>query len=256
MVPKVMQILLVLCVLHSTSAKCPSTDDIPTMFNKHALTCARIFQTANRNPFLSCTGKSRDIPNEEITTIARGWNDKIEALVVMPGCTFMGYEAGRFGMAMKAFTGTYTVMHWWSRKISSWTCNCEYKNKVVDCIPRDYLKVLKTCRNPSSGVMECTHSVSTGMEIGKSSTTGKTVSHTATAEVGVAIKEVFSASLSYSFTTGYDWSHTDSSVFSSTTESIVKCVVEPHKSIKMVTVVGKCGDTEVNTGHYECREEK
>merc|ERR1719334_1175047 len=100
--------------------------------------------------------------------------------------------------------------------------------------------------------MECTHAVSKGMELGHSVTNGNSVSVTVETSVGVTLKEIFSMGISVSATTSFDWSRTDSETFSKVTTTTVKCEVLPGQTVTMQQVVGRCGDTNVYTGFYEC----
>jgi len=254
MLPKGTLIFLVLSVLPLTSAKCPKPEGLPTLIRPGVFMCARLYSESSHVNMLGCKTNHpvRDVANGELTRDSGRWNDWTSGLVVRPGCKFMAYKDGQFGGGRQEYTGAHHNLGGWDNRMSSWTCECEVPNEALTCTPRQESTMLKLCDNPSDGKMVCTHSISKGMKIGKSTTHSKTSSHTVTASVGVAIKKVFSVGLKYSHKTSFKWSQTDSSVFSKVTKSTVKCVVEPHKSIKMMTVVGKCGDVVVYTGSYSC----
>jgi len=255
MLPKGTLIFLVLSVLPLTSAKCPEPEGLPTLFKPGVFMCARLYSETSHVKMLACKTNHpvRDVANGELTRDSGRWNDWTSAIVVRPGCVLTGFLDGQFSGGMHKFKGVYSnLIGGWGDRMSSWTCECNVPNEALTCTPRQESTMLKICNNPSSGKMVCTHSVAKGMQIGKSTTRGQSSSHTVTASVGAVIKKVFSVGLSYSHTTSFNWSQTESSVFSDVTTSTVKCEVEPHKSIKMMTVVGKCGDVVVHTGSFSC----
>lgn len=240
-----------------SEARCPKPGELPVKYDNSRFFCARVYANGHRNAALSCTGRTQDIFNGEYTTSIGRFQDQISSIVVRPGCTLHAFEHPYYGGGHGIFTGVWHQLSgFWDNLISSWTCDCDFSNKALTCTPREEYEVLKVCRNPSNGSMECDHAVTKGMEIGKSVTHGKSVSYSVSASFGAEFKKKFTASLSASVTTSYDWSKTDTKTFSQTTRTNVKCVVEPGDSLKMVQVVGKCGDTIIYTGYYECQNEK
>jgi len=136
--------------------------------------------------------------------------------------------------------------------MSSFSCFCDFTNAALTCTPTEEYKEIKVCNNTSKGNMECQHAVTQGMELGESVTHGKSISDTVERSVGLAIKGMFSAGLQFSTTTTYDWSKSDSKTFSRTTTESTTCHVPSYTSVKLIQVVGRCGDTVVYTSKFEC----
>ncbi|XP_041485055.1 uncharacterized protein LOC121431577 isoform X2 [Lytechinus variegatus] len=250
--------LIGLCSISFVIAGCPLPGDLPTKWHGNdVFLCARVYEHADHQAHRSCYGAQRDIPSEGDFAGARSdwWNDRISSVVVRPGCRLSVHWDTRFrGSAFHLNSGVHKHLRGWNDEISSWSCVCEYTNAPLMCTPTDSFRTLKSCQNPGSLEMKCEYWAQKGLVLGNSVTNGRSVSTTVEATVGVTIKKVFSASLGVSHTTSYDWSQTRSTDYSSVVTHKVSCSVPAGRRLDIRQVIGECGDTNVFTGHYECRD--
>jgi len=264
-------ILLTACLVAYNHARCPAPYNLPTLFPPEdtRFECARIFDSNHHNPALSCDGDYWDVWNgqnePDMTDIHNimnlngdvwygNWNNVISSLVVRPGCKLYAWNKKHYFGRSVVFTGVHSRLHdsGWNDQISSLSCFCDFTNKALRCKPTEEYKEITECINPSKGNMVCQHAVTKGMELGQSVTHGRSISHTVEASLGLEIKKIFSVGLKYSRTTTYDWSKSDSSTFSKTTTQTTTCNVPSYTTIKLIQVVGRCGDTVVYTSKFEC----
>ncbi|XP_063954371.1 uncharacterized protein LOC135153866 [Lytechinus pictus] len=268
-------ILIAACFTGIVLARCPKPDDIPVSKNGKYV-CARAYETGHHVEALSCKGEFLDIPNGDITRNA--YENKpfktpgaIGALVVRPGCHIEPFGRDNFkyddslkynGVRMEV--GVYPLIYYdLPGKIAyfvhdlgrfgSWVCDCAFTNAPFECKPEESYKILQLCNNPNVPEMSCDYEVQSGMVLGTSVTHGESISHSVEVSVGLSIKGIFESELSYSTSTSYDWSHTNSEEYSKVTTRKVNCKVEKGQHVILRQVIGKCGDTVVYTAHFECR---
>ena len=241
------------------------TKHLPIKYDSTHFLCARVYEHSHNVENLSCGGRHRDIHNGENTHwVGRQWNDKVSSLVVRPGCRLDVYEHVHYKGRHKRFTGKeYRLKRyswkgpWWSRsswndRISSWSCSCDFSNRALTCRPRQEYHQITRCHNPNQGSMKCQHSVQIGLSIGSSVTRGKSISSTVEASLGAVFKGIFQFGLKASRATTYNWSRSSSRAFNKMTTMSVSCDVPPGRSVRLLEVIGRCGDSTVYTGHYKC----
>lgn len=239
------------------NARCPNPNELPRKYNSNTFMCARIYEHSNHVENLSCRGAYRNIYNGENAHSAPiyGWNDRVSSLVVREGCRLDVFWDHYFGGGHKQFTGKVHHLrnYGWNDAISSWSCACDFSNAALRCTPSEEYQQIAVCGNPNPGSATCTHSMQKGLSIGNSVTRGKSVSNTVEVSLGVTFKEIFSIGLAASTTTDYSWSRTDSLTFSKVRTTTISCEVLSGRTVRILQVVGRCGDTVVYTSHYICQ---
>jgi len=270
---RMISVFVAVCLFSMVHGRCPSPEAIPMLDYRDTFSCARVYTKSHRNPALSCTGTCWSAHNGENSPRINGAVDT-SAIIVRPGCTFLAYEELNYKGKSRTFTGSTT---WWQQdsrvhffdldpifgmrlkwkvvhlRYKSASCFCGYTNAILRCKPKDEYSLIKECRNYGTGSMQCTHAVAKGTTVGKSVTNGKSVSNSIESSLSAALGKVFSLGLKYTRTTSYNWSQTDSKTFSKVTTTTVSCSVPPGQTLKMYQVIGKCDDSVVYTGHYQCR---
>lgn len=250
--------LLLLC-FSGIMAQCPSPQDLPrTDPTGNVFLCATMWEHSHWEPHLSCGGESFSAYNGETNmNVGDAWNDRISSVVVRPGCHLRLYEHHSLGGSMLALTeGTYRMMEHemktWNDQVTSYACSCDYTNVPLQCETTEEYHTLFSCTNTNPGTMICSYSVQQGLEIGQSVTEGKTITESAEFSLQLTFQEVFTSGLKFSTTTTYDWSTSDWTVYSHITTTKVACAVPEGKTVKIVEIVGRCGDTTAFTGYYFC----
>ena len=257
--------LLIFCFVTFISARCPQPKNLPIKYDSRHFLCARVYEHSHYVENLSCGGRHRDIYNGESRGwLGRQWNDKVSSLVVRPGCRLDVYEHIHYKGRRKRFTGkenrlkkySWEESWWrtrsWNNRISSWSCSCDFSNKALTCKPRQEYHKITGCHNPNQGSMQCQHSVQVGLNIGGSVTRNKRVSSVIEASMGAVFKNIFRIGLKASHTTTYNWGKSSDRAFNKMTTMSVSCDVPPGRSVKLLEVIGRCGDTTVYTGYYKC----
>ena len=215
---------------------------------------------------LSCGGTRRNIYNGESTSyVGSAWNDGVSSLVVREGCRLDVNEHKNYGGKSRRFEGKVKRLKdfkmksgsWgrninWNDEITSWACSCDFTNQPLNCNPTESEITIKRCGNVNPGSMTCEYTTTQGMQMGTSVTQGRSISNTLEVSIGATFMEVFSAGLSASTTTTFDWSRTTSRTFNKATAYMVSCGVPPGATVYIKQVVGTCGDTAVYTEQYRC----
>jgi len=245
--------------------------------------CARAYQYSSHISHRACTGRTLDIPNEDVveqigfrrryrTCELVGkfnprvmceyrynnwfwgfWMNRIAALVVRPGCRLHVYNWKHFQHADHIYEeGTHHKLGWWDKKTSSWHCECDYSNEILHCNPREEFHRLNTCEDKNNEGGECEANISEGTEWGQEVTHGRSIDETLGFELGVALQEIFEAGLSYSQTVGESWETTKIKMNSQERGKSVTCNFAPNGNVTILEKVGICGDTTVHTGYYRC----
>ncbi|XP_041479141.1 uncharacterized protein LOC121426810 [Lytechinus variegatus] len=251
---KLIIILLGLSLTGLVVGRCPEPETLPYKVNTNKFLCARLYDYGHRDKLLSCTGASWDVLNGE-TYPGRGcdgWNDRVSALVVRPGCTLTAYVHGQFSGPIMKYTGSKPHLGGWDNYMSSWSCSCPYTDAPLNCVPLDRVTAMKTCDNTKGDKMECVYSVQKGMVLGRSVTHGRSVSTSVEASIGAVFKEIFSVGMSVSHTTTHDWSSSQSEEFSRVVTHTVTCGIPIGRRLAVKQVVGVCGDTKVYSNEYRC----
>jgi len=180
---------------------------------------------------------------------------------VMPGCTFWLFQNGDWSGVRKAATAglvTNNDFHYANPEglhgPGAYKCSCD--NSPLNCVPTDGWETIFAYDNTNSKVavtLEYVKSVGTTHSV----TVTKAISESITlkAEISASFEGLFSAGLSATSTTGFNWSDASTDTFSETTTFTETITLRPGKSVVIQQAVGTCGFSEVRTNLFQAVQE-
>lgn len=222
----------------------------------------------NSNEALSCNGNFTDYNPGRFSPTEHYARMHFSSVIVNPGCKVYVFKDIKQGGSSIEFTSGHiskTEVDWQyildcqeAACVQSllWTCTQTYPS----CTPSDAWHHITELDNTGSSVTtQFTYEKTVGTTHSEEIKNSMSVSATLAYEIEegfnagfVSAKEKFSASL----TTGYDWTSTDSATTSTATTYNVQITVPPKTKVLISEVIGKCGDSTVNTQMFKITDTK
>jgi len=176
---------------------------------------------------------------------------------VMPGCRAFFFENGDFTGGRKvANPGLVPHNTWGSVGGSnppgpgSFKCSCD--SSPLNCVPSDGWDTVFSYDN-SDGKVAVTVKYEKSIGTSHSETVTQSMSESieVKAEMSASFEDLFSASLTATSTTGFDWSSANTDTFSETTTITDQLVIRPGKKAVLQQAVGTCGYSKVRTSMFQ-----
>ncbi len=112
---------------------------------------------------------------------------------------------------------------------------CRCTQKLIECAPSDDFVTVLACDNRGSDTtVTCSYSETVGTSYTTEATQSQEVSLTVEETIQAGLGDIFSTSLGYSATTGYDWSTTSAETYDFAVTRTVEADVPPGVLVRSV----------------------
>jgi len=240
---------------------CHTIEKIPYAFNGRA-TCAFTYADAGGDYSVNaCNGAGSYHLDGDYNDAGSGHFYPMGSILIKPGCTLYMFDGAYSGTGTD-LSQTYTFNNHFGLTGNapmapgpqSFICTCN--EPISTCKPSDGWENVVICDNSKGldNVADCSYSISIGTSYSTSVSKTMQISATVEESIQTELEGVFSATVSASFTTGFDWTKTSDLVKTKDTTISVDTQVQPGNTLIIQQAVGYCGGNRIKTNMFRFKE--
>ena len=219
-------------------------------------------------PSLACNGDYYDEVDGFRYTASPGYGVSMGSFFVHYGCKLYVFEDYNYKGKFKTFEGPLS-----SFEGTDMFHNCYKDDKILypcafsfivecrmhmpDCVPSDeWVSVAYMDNSGSSLSTKFTYHYQIGTEWSSEISQGFNIDVSVTSTITAAFFEIFEASSSATFSTGYDWKSTSTEAKSEATSFTIETEIPAGKILKIEQAQGLCGKSTVKTEMFRTTDPK
>lgn len=224
-----------------------------------AFTCARWWPNMGGEYSVdSCNGLSSTPADHHDQLFAMN----IGSLFVKPGCTLYMYTGDHYSGESQVIQGPAEIFNnsWGVADIENgpWvgSSRCRCVQEPINCVPEDEYEVILVCDNLNGdATVKCSYAHTVGTKFSDEISEGGDIDMTIGVEMQAQMWGIFSATGSWSASTGYHWDHVSTETKSDQITITVEAEAPPGKRLIMEQAIGHCGGSQARTEMFRTSHE-
>jgi len=272
-----------LLTLASVNSECPYFKGLPVMTDDNQFYCAHFWDEWGAADALdACNGDIHSVLDDTDHDSGEGKYSPMGSLVVMPGCTYYGYnDYGYSGTKVTYDTTAHYYTEGCLHNVDNYRdCNrqdgncgwhhsanegelpcgyqsykCRCRQEPIECIPKDYWNTVMTCDNSQSAVeTTCTYQKSIGTTWTQTAQNSFNIDEGIEESMKAGFFDFFEVEIGISINTGYDWTHISTEAKEEVETYTVSQIVPSHTILVIEGAEGECSGNIVKTEMFRIRD--